>query len=115
MFNYTDMLGQPYEKYGNCYGAIVECCRRAGTPLKNPFAKLKELAAGLEAPYIENINVEEIPSARAGAIVELKNGPNLHVGYMVSNTLVLHSTRLNGVTVTHIAALHPIKFYEVKK
>lgn len=115
MIYYNDLLGAPYEKYGNCYGLLVECCRRAGTPLKNPFEKLHKMAAGAETPYITDLNVEEIPTPKAGAIVECLDGNNLHVGYLLTSTMVLHSTRKNGVRTTHIMALKPIKYYEVKK
>lgn len=113
MINYTDLLNAPYEKYGNCYGLLVECCRRAGTPLKNPFERMHKLAAGEEIPYITDLNIKEIPAPKAGAIVECLDGNNLHVGYLVSNNLVIHSTRKLGVKITHIAALTPIKYYEV--
>lgn len=115
MINYTDMLGQPYEKYDNCYGLIVECCQRAGTPLKNPFKKMHKMAVGTETSYITDLNIIEIPAPKAGAIVECLDGNNLHVGYMITESLVIHSTRRTGVKTTHIAALKPIKFYEVTK
>lgn len=115
MIYYNDLLGAPYEKYDNCYGLIVECCRRAGTPLKNPFKKLHKMAAGTEAQYITELNVQEIPAPKSGAIIECLDGNNLHVGYLLTNTLVIHSTRKTGVITTHIAALNPIKYYEVIK
>lgn len=115
MIYYTDMLNAPYEKYGNCYGLIVECCRRAGTPLKNPFEKFHKMAAGAEIPFLPGLNINEIPAPKAGAIVECLDGNNLHVGFLLTDSLVLHSTRRAGVKTTHIAALRPIKYYEVTK
>lgn len=113
MIYYTDMLNAPYEKYGNCYGLIVECCRRANKPLKNPFEKFHKMPAGEEIPFLIDLNVKEITSPKAGAIVECLNNGNLHVGYLLTDSLVLHSTRRAGVKTTHIAALRPIKYYEV--
>lgn len=115
MFNYTDLINTPYGKYGNCYGFLVECCRRNGTPLKDPFSQLKKLPAGSEAPYIEDLNVREIDKPKAGAIVECEDNGNLHVGFLVSKNLVIHTTHKTGARVTHIAALKVIKYYEVEK
>lgn len=113
MIFYNDLLNAPYEKYDNCYGLIVECCQRAGTPLKNPFKKMHKMAAGTETPYLTDLNIKEITAPKAGAIVECLDGNNLHVGYLLTETLVIHSTRRTGVKTTHIAALKPIKYYEV--
>lgn len=113
MIFYEDLLGAPYERFGNCYGFIEECCRRAGTPIENPFTQLKQLPAGSEAPYIEQLNVREIPAPKAGAIAECLTGKNLHVAYMITDTLALHTTEKHGARITHIYALNPKKYYEV--
>lgn len=113
MIEYTDLLGLPYEAFGNCYGLIEVCCRRAGNPIDNPFNKLKSLPIGAEVPFIAGINAHQIPAPKAGAIAECKSGENLHVAYMITDSLALHTTLNHGTRITHIAALHPIRFYEV--
>lgn len=116
---YDDLLGTPYKPHGrgnggyDCYGLVLECCRRAGTPLKDPFIELVKLRAGGETDYIAGLNVREIPKPKAGAVVECRTGENLHVGYMVTSSLVLHITASYGAKITHVQALNPIKYYEV--
>ena len=49
MIYYNDLLGAKYKPHGrgdggyDCYGLVLECCRRAGTPLKDPFQKYEHL------------------------------------------------------------------------
>ena len=121
MIKYDDLLGAAYKPHGrgdggyDCYGLVLECCRRAGTPLKDPFIKYEHLPVGAELPYINDYNnIREINAPKAGAVVECKTGENLHVAYMVTSTLALHITQ-RGARVTHIRALNPIRFYEVIK
>lgn len=115
MIEYADLLGNNYTTYGNCYGLIEECCRRAGTPIDNPFKQLQSLPVGAEVDYIKGINARRIPTPKAGAIAECKTDKNLHVAYMLTDTLALHTTLRHGTRVTHINILNPIAFYEVEK
>ena len=119
MINYNDLLTAPYKPHGrgdggyDCYGLVLECCRRAGTPLKDPFINYVHLPVGEELRYINDYNnIREIKAPKAGAVAECRTGENLHVAYMVSNSLALHITE-RGCRVSHIRALNPIRFYEV--
>ena len=119
MIYYNDLLGAKYKPHGrgdggyDCYG--LECCRRAGTPLKDPFQKYEHLPVGAEMLYINDYNnIQEIKAPKTGAIAECKTGENLHVAYMVTPQLALHITQ-KGCRVTHIRALNPIRYYEVTK
>lgn len=120
MIKYDDLLTAQYKPHGrgeegfyDCYGLVLECCRRAGTPLKDPFQKYEHLPVGAELPYINDYNnIREISAPKAGAVAECKTGENLHVAYMVTSTLALHITE-RGCRVSHIRALNPIRFYEV--
>lgn len=121
MIKYDDLLGAAYKPHGrgdggyDCYGLVLECCRRAGTPLQDPFVIYESLPAGAEIPYINDFNnIREIDGPKAGAIAECMTGQNLHVAYMVTAALALHITQ-RGARVTHIRALNPIRFYEVTK
>lgn len=121
MIKYDDLLGAPYKPHGrgdggyDCYGLVMECCKRAGTPIQDPFIKYVHLPAGEELHYINDYNnIKEIDAPKAGAVAECKTGANLHVAYMVTSTLALHITQ-RGARVTHIRALNPIRFYEVMK
>lgn len=121
MIYYNDLLGAKYKPHGrgdggfDCYGLVLECCKRAGTPIKDPFQKYEHLPAGSEMLYINDYNnIKEINAPKTGAIAECKTGDNLHVAYMVTPQLALHITQ-KGCRVTHIRALNPIRYYEVIK
>ena len=121
MIFYNDLLSAKYKPHGrgdggyDCYGLVLECCRRAGTPLKDPFQKYEHLPVGAELLYINDYNnIKEINAPKPGAIAECKTGGNLHVAYMVTPQLALHITQ-KGCRVTHICALNPIRYYEVIK
>ena len=121
MIYYNDLLSAKYKPHGrgdggyDCYGLVLECCKRAGTPLKHPFQKYEHLPVGAELLYINDYNnIKEINAPKTGAIAECKTGDNLHVAYMVTPQLALHITQ-KGCRVTHIRALDPIRYYEVIK
>ena len=119
MIKYDDLLGAAYKPHGrgdggyDCYGLVLECCRRAGTPLKDPFIKYEHLPVGAELPYINDYNnIREIKAPKADTVAECKSGANLHAAYMLTPALALHINE-HGCRVTHIRALNPIRFYEV--
>ena len=119
MIKYDDLLGAAYKPHGrgdggyDCYGLVLECCRRAGTPLIDPFQKYEHLPVGAELPYINDYNnIREINAPKAGVVAECKTGENVHVAYMITSQLALHITE-RGCRVSHIRALNPIRFYEV--
>lgn len=119
MIKYDDLLTAHYAPHGrgdgggfDCYGLVLECCRRAGTPLNDPFRAYIHMQAGAETALKNDLNVREIPAPKAGAIVECMTGENLHVGYMVAADKVLHITQ-TGARVTHIRAVNARRFYEV--
>ena len=121
MIYYNDLLGAKYKPHGrgdggyDCYGLVLECCRRAGTPIKDPFQKYEHLPVGSEMLYINDYNnIKEINAPKTGSIAECKTGENLHVAYMVTPQLALHITQ-KGCRVTHVLALNPIRYYEVIK
>lgn len=121
MIYYNDLLGAKYKPHGrgdggyDCYGLVLECCRRAGTPIKDPFQKYEHLPVGAELLYINDYNnINEINAPKTGAIAVCKTGENLHVAYMVTPQIALHITQ-KGCRVTHVRALNPIRYYEVIK
>lgn len=121
MIYYNDLLGAKYKPHGrgdggfDCYGLVLECCKRSGTPIKDPFQKYEHLPVGAELMYINDYNnIKEINAPKTGAIAECKTGENLHVAYMVTPQLALHITQ-KGVRITHVRALNPIRYYEVIK
>lgn len=117
---YDDLLNVPFKKFGrdkngfDCYGVVMECCKRAGTPLKDLYGDIVDLPADRVNDYISGgLNVKEIPAPKVGGLVYSIYKSNVHVGYIVSRGLVLHATIDKGVKLSPLAALHPIAYYEV--
>ena len=117
---YDDLLNVPFKKFGrdkngfDCYGVVMECCKRAGTPLKDLYGDIVDLPADRVNDSISGgLNVKEIPAPKVGGLVYSIYKSNVHVGYIVSRGLVLHATIDKGVKLSPLAALHPIAYYEV--
>ena len=117
---YDDLLNVPFKKFGrdkngfDCYGVVMECCKRAGTPLKDLYGDIVDLPADRVNDYISGgLNVKEIPAPKVGGLVYSIYKSNVHVGYIVYRGLVLHATIDKGVKLSPLAALHPIAYYEV--
>lgn len=117
---YDDLLNIPFKKFGrdksgfDCYGVVMECCKRAGTPLKDLYGEIVDLPADGVNDYIRGgLNVRQINTPKTGALFYSIYKGNVHVGYIVSRGLVLHATIDKGVKLSPLAALHPIAYYEV--
>lgn len=117
---YDDLLNIPFRKFGrdkngyDCYGVVMECCRRAGTPLKDLYGDIVDLPAEKLNDYISGgLNLRRISGPKTGAVVLSIYKGNIHVGYIVERGLVLHATIDRGVKISPLAALRPIAFYEV--
>ena len=117
---YDDLLNIPFKKFGrdkngyDCYGVVMECCKRAGTPLRDLYGDIADLPADSVNDYIiGGLNVREISAPKVGGLVYSIYKGNVHVGYIVSRGCVLHATIDKGVKISPLAALRPIAYYEV--
>ena len=117
---YDDLLNIPFKKFGrdkkgyDCYGVVMECCKRAGTPLRDLYGDIVDLSADSVNDYIiGGLNVREISAPKVGGLVYSIYKGNVHVGYIVERGKILHATIDKGVKISPLAALHPIAFYEV--
>ena len=117
---YDDLLNIPFKKFGrdksgyDCYGVVMECCKRAGTPLKDLYGGIVDLPADRVNDYVNGgLNVREIDAPKKGALVYSIYKGNVHIGYIVERGLVLHATIDKGVKISPLAALRPIAYYEV--
>ena len=117
---YDDLLNIPFKKFGrdkngfDCYGVVMECCRRAGTPLRDLYDDIVDLPADSVNDYISGgLNVKEIDAPKVGALIYSIYKGNVHVGYIVERDKVLHATIDKGVKISPLAALHPLAYYEV--
>ena len=117
---YDDLLNIPFKKFGrdkngfDCYGVVMECCKRAGTPLRDLYNDIVDLPADKVNDYIKGgLNVKQISEPKKGALVYSMYHGNTHVGYIVERGKVLHATIDKGVKITPLIAMHPIAFFEV--
>ena len=117
---YDDLLNIPFKKFGrdksgfDCYGVVMECCKRAGTPLKDLYGDIVDLPADKVNDYISGgLNVRQISEAKKGALVYSIYHGNTHVGSIVERGKVLHATIDKGVKISPLVAMRPIAFFEV--
>ena len=114
---YEDLLVVPWVDKGrtleglDCYGIVLELCKRAGTPLKNicdeGVIEEKELSR-----YVESLNVEERDHPEKGFLIQCVYEGRLHMGYLVDKKMVVHMT-VNGARVTPVIAFRGVKYFEV--
>lgn len=124
MIYYEDLLGVQYKEHGrsvqdgfDCYGLVIECCRRAGTPIPDLFYSDVKVDCGTaEKDFITRMNLEKVDEPKNGDIVECAFENNLHCGYIVDDNLnVLHATQTQkGIRLNNMRGLNPIAYYRVK-
>lgn len=105
-----DLLGLPYLPGGrwpgqglDCFGLVVECCRRAGRPIPDPFTSaavpmnVREWIVG----RLDGWRPCEGPTA--GAVVELRSEEQpAHVGYLLNDYEFVHCLSRTGVVIGRI-------------
>ena len=118
---YDDLLSVPFKWGGrdmsgmDCYGIVVECCRRAGTPIKDPFMAITESVPPEEAMRIrkQSINLEEIEAPQVGGIVFGEWGGRSHVGYIVERGKVLHAIEGEKARVSPVGIFRKPVYFAV--
>ncbi len=117
---WDDLLTVPYKANGrdtsgmDCYGLVLECCRRNETPLRDVRYEGAEISADTLSFYTRKVNVRPIESAEAGAVIECEYKGNLHIGFLIDAKTVLHMT-YEGMRVSPLLAFRHVRFYEVIK
>lgn len=114
---YEDLFVVPYKAGGrdcdgmDCYGLVIECCKRASNQLKditnNGHVPSEELLA-----YVTSMNAEELAEPEKDCVVQCEYNGELHIGYMIDKKRVLHMTE-SGVRVSPVMALRKVKFFKV--
>lgn len=105
MIQINDLLGVPYRDHGrdkagyDCYGLAIEVARRFGYKLDDVV--YDDHALELSSEYAPTLNVTPIEKPRAGALLEMQYGDELHVGICLSDREFIHMTR-GGCRVNHI-------------
>lgn len=116
---YDDLLNIRYlsggrDKKGmDCYGVVLECCRRNGTPLKDICEK--KISESELYSTIEKLNVREIEkeNAKFGDIMQCVYNGELHIGFLIDKNIVIHATE-KGVRITPIIAFENVKYGRIE-
>ena len=114
---YEDLLTVPYKEFGrdksgmDCYGYVIELCKRAGTPLKDVAILKSDNKEISDIPGAFFVNVKEIKKEEAikGDIVCFRRNNELHIGYLLDSKTVTHMT-YRGVRITPITYFSDAKF-----
>ena len=120
---YSDLLGTPYKEGGrtkeegfDCYGLVLECCKRSGTPLMDfsaVYTKENITVQDLET-FARGANVRRTNTIKEGSIVECEYNGQGHLGFAVDRNNILHTTK-SGVRCTYKDAVKIKAAYEVLK
>ena len=92
--SFDDLLGVPYKDHGrdkngyDCYGLAIEAARRFGYKLDDVI--YDDHALELSDEYKPTLNVTPIDKPRAGALIEMKCGDELHVGICINSREFIH-------------------------
>lgn len=116
---YDDLINAPYKVHGrgnggyDCYGLVIECCKRSGTPLRDMYYDVKKLEIDRLNDYISGgLNIRKIDKPVTGCLVEMEYKGDLHAGFLVDRNIILHAT-YNGVKTSTPAAVKIHAYYEV--
>lgn len=115
---YDDLLAMPYKARGreidgmDCYGLVIECCRRNGQELKD-ITDTAHVPAGELLEYVKGLNAKPC-EPETGCIVQCEYQNELHIGYLIDKRTMLHMT-YNGARITPTIAIRGAKFYKVGK
>lgn len=105
-----DLLGVPYMPGGrlpgrgtDCFGLVVECCRRDGRPIPDPFVS-SEQPIDARGWIMERLaGWRRCDGPVAGGVVELSshNQP-AHIGYLLTEREFLHTMEKTGVVISRL-------------
>lgn len=112
-----DLLGAPYKDHGrdiktgfDCYGLAIEAAKRFGYKLDDVVYNNHDIALSDEKK--PTLNVTPIDKPRAGAIIEMKYGDELHIGVCINSREFIHMTRtgcrINQIGVINIRGIYGI-------
>lgn len=118
---YDDLLGVPFKWGGrdrrgmDCWGLVAECCRRAGTPIADPFGELSGPISEGEAMRVrmQEINAREVGGPAPGRILYCCQGKSSHVAYILEGGKAIHSVIGKGARVSPLRAFPRPRFFEV--
>lgn len=108
MIAYDDLLGLRYAMGArwpgptiDCYGLVMECCRRAGQTIPDPYASSAQ-PTEMRCWILERLTGWQPTSVPvAGGVVEFRGGADYpaHIGYLLTARDFLHAMEKAGVVV----------------
>lgn len=116
---YEDLLVVPFRENGrgpegmDCYGLVIECCRRAGIHLRDVVYEGSHVSGDSLRNYTGSMNVRELPFPKKDCILQCTFNNELHIGFMIDKKTCLHMTR-EGARVSPALALRNARFFEVE-
>lgn len=116
---YEDLFQVPYCDNGrdlanglDCYGLVLECCERNGTPLDDVvYPNIRQTPEDLER-YKVHLNVKEIEAPEVGCVIQALFAGLLHIGFLINKNEVLHMT-FDGVRINRVEQFVKPKFFKV--
>lgn len=116
MIEINDLIGIPYKDHGrdksgfDCYGLAIEAARRFGYRLNDVIYENHDIE--LSARNAPTLNVTPIEAPRAGAVIEMETGGELHIGICLNGREFIHMTR-QGCRVNQIGAIKIRGYYGI--
>lgn len=121
MIYYEDLLSVPYKAGGrdlnglDCYGLVLECCKRAGCPIPDLAEGQTEMQACKAVNYFGSLGIKETAHPVKNGLVQCEDlKGNLHIAFLLNKTTVLHCTYA-GVKLSPLFYLHNPKYFKVIK
>ena len=113
-----DLLGVPYKDHGrskeegyDCYGLAIEVARRFGYRLDDVEYN-DDHDIRLADEHAPTLNITRLDAPRAGALVEMTAGNNLHIGVCLNGREFIHMTR-SGCRINRIGTIKTRGFYGI--
>ncbi len=117
MIDVSDLIGIPYKENGrdftgfDCYGLAIEVEKRYGKNLQDVVYENHDKA--LSDKYAPTLNIRKTDSIKESCLVEIHIKETLHIGVVLGNGLMIHSTTNQGVRISRLAAYKIFAIYEV--
>lgn len=117
---YEDLLNVKYKLNGrdingmDCYGLVLECCRRSGLNLHDVVYLDDKVPKEKITDYVESLNVREISAPSKSVIVQSVYDGRLHIAFMIDNKICIHQT-YDGARLTPITIMREKRYFEVVK
>lgn len=110
IWQFQDLIGVPYVLGGrlpgpgtDCFGLVVECCRRLGRPIPDPFTSDPYVTDARQWIHERLGGWQPTLKPVMGGIVELRSEQQpAHVGFLMSDAEFLHSLKRTGVVVNRL-------------